>query len=187
MVINSCGCSLMLTTNYRCVQSTQHQFWRRQMCGKFSQIHPVYTDSLSVTKNVVFTEQAIHGNDYNSCEFVKILLQFGNKLQMLGLLNTNCQFVVSVRGQIMKFSTLPYIDCSVKTRSLHLTTVKSGCTVINLWKFGNIHQQIYTDYLFSQFRQVYYGNVTEKMCSVVQGEFVKIFTNHILSSKLMTW
>ena len=47
---NSLGCPLMLRTNYRCVQSLQHQCRSRQMCGKCSQIHPWTLTFCPVTK-----------------------------------------------------------------------------------------------------------------------------------------
>ena len=40
----------------------QHQFRRRKMCGKFSQIHPAHWLFVCYKKWLVLTEQAIHGN-----------------------------------------------------------------------------------------------------------------------------
>ena len=38
----------------------QHQFRRRQRCGKFSQIHPVHSLFVSYKKLFVLTEQSIN-------------------------------------------------------------------------------------------------------------------------------
>ena len=39
----------------------QHQCWRRQMCGKRSQIHPVHSLFVCYKILLVLTEQSIHG------------------------------------------------------------------------------------------------------------------------------
>ena len=40
---------------------TQHQCGRRQMCGKCSQIHPVYSLFVRYKKPLVLIKQSIHG------------------------------------------------------------------------------------------------------------------------------
>ena len=42
---------------------TQHHFRRRQMWGKFSQIHPVHSLFVYYKKGLVLTKQSIHGNE----------------------------------------------------------------------------------------------------------------------------
>ena len=63
---NSLVCPLMLKTNYRCVQSTQHQCGRRQMCGKWSHINSLHSLLDCYKKRLVITEQSIHGKVFNS-------------------------------------------------------------------------------------------------------------------------
>ena len=41
----------------------QHQFRCRQMCGKFSQIHPVHSPFVRYKKGFVLTELSIHGKE----------------------------------------------------------------------------------------------------------------------------
>ena len=40
---------------------TQHQCKRRQICGKFSQIHPVHSLFVRYKKRLVLIEKSIHG------------------------------------------------------------------------------------------------------------------------------
>ena len=40
---------------------TQHQCRRRQMCGKFSQIHPVHSLFVRYKKRLALIDKSIHG------------------------------------------------------------------------------------------------------------------------------
>ena len=84
---NSIGCPLTLTTNYRCVQSTQHQCWRRQMCGKRSQIHPVHSIFVCYKILLVLTEQSIHGK----FQLISMSSYSKNKLQMCSVTQHQCR------------------------------------------------------------------------------------------------
>ena len=59
--LNSIRCPLMPRTNCRWVQSLNISVERRQMCGKYSQIHPVHSLFVRYNKGLVLIEKYIHG------------------------------------------------------------------------------------------------------------------------------